>query len=89
MTGSLHIEGFEVPIHGSLGAPILLGGAPRGIAILNGTLAAAVGLGLQLWLAGLLIWAAGHSLAVLTARRDPQFAPVLVRHLRQRGILAC
>lgn len=84
-----HIEGFEVPIHGSLGAPILLGGAPRGIAILNGTLAAAVGLGLQLWLAGLLIWAAGHSLAVLAARRDPQFAPVLVRHLRQRGFLAC
>ncbi|MEZ5656270.1 MAG: VirB3 family type IV secretion system protein [Sphingobium sp.] len=89
MTGTEHIEGFEVPIHGSLGAPILLGGAPRGIAILNGTLAAAVGLGLQLWLAGLLIWAAGHSLAVLAARRDPQFAPVLVRHLRQRGFLAC
>lgn len=86
---SNHIAGFEVPIHGSLGAPILLGGAPRGIAILNGTLAAAVGLGLQLWLAGLLIWAAGHSLAVLAARRDPQFAPVLVRHLRQRGYLAC
>ena len=84
-----HIAGFEVPIHGSLGAPILLGGAPRGIAILNGTLAAAVGLGLQLWLAGLLIWAAGHSLVVLAARRDPQFAPVLVRHLRQRGFLAC
>ncbi len=89
MSGGAHIEGFEVPIHGSLGAPILLGGAPRGIAILNGTLAAAVGLGLQLWLAGLLIWAAGHSLAVLAARRDPQFAPVLVRHLRQRGFLAC
>jgi len=89
MTGTEHIEGFEVPIHGSLGAPILLGGAPRGIAILNGTLAAAVGLGLQLWLAGLLIWAAGHSLAVLAARRDPQFAPVLVRHLRQQGFLAC
>lgn len=89
MTGASHIEGFEVPIHGSLGAPILLGGAPRGIAILNGTLAAAVGLGLQIWLAGLLIWAAGHSLAVLAARRDPQFAPVLVRHLRQRGFLTC
>ncbi len=89
MNGGSHIEGFEVPIHGSLGAPIQLGGAPRGIAILNGTLAAAVGLGLQMWFAGLLIWAAGHSLAVLAARRDPQFAPVLVRHLRQRGFLAC
>ena len=36
-----HIEGFEAPIHGSLGSPILLGGAPRGLAIVNGTLAAA------------------------------------------------
>ena len=83
------LEGFEVPIHMSLGAPILLGGAPRGIAILNGTLAAAVGLGLQQWIAGLLIWAAGHSIAVLAARRDPHFAPVLLRHLRQKGYLAC
>ncbi len=35
-----HLEGFEAPIHGSLGSPILLGGAPRGIAIVNGTIAA-------------------------------------------------
>jgi len=84
-----HIEGFEAPIHRSLGSPILLGGAPRGIAIVNGTLAAAVGLGLQQWLAGMVLWAAGHSLAVLAARRDPDFAPVLVRHLRQKGYLAC
>lgn len=84
-----HVEGFGAPIHRSLGSPILLGGAPRGIAIVNGTLAAAVGLGLQQWLAGLVLWAAGHSLAVLAARRDPDFAPVLVRHLRQKGYLAC
>ncbi|HEX7853645.1 MAG TPA: VirB3 family type IV secretion system protein [Sphingobium sp.] len=87
--GGPHIEGFEVSIHGSLGFPILLGGAPRMIAIVNGTLAAAVGLGLQQWLAGVLLWAAGHSLAVLAARRDPDFAPVLIRHLRQKGHLAC
>jgi type IV secretion system protein TrbD len=84
-----HIEGFEVPIHGSLGSPLLLGGAPRGIAIVNGTLAAAVGLGLQQWLAGLLLWAVGHSVAVMAARRDPYFAPVLLRHIRQKGYLAC
>ncbi|MEZ0136488.1 VirB3 family type IV secretion system protein [Novosphingobium sp. NRRL B-2648] len=83
------IEGFEVPIHTSLGAPLLLGGAPRGIAIVNGTLAAAIGLGLQQWLAGLVIWAAGHSLAVLAAKRDPDFAPVVLRHLRQKGYFAC
>jgi type IV secretory pathway TrbD component len=86
---SIHIEGFEAPLHRSLTEPILLGGAPRGIAILNGTLAAALGLGLQVWLAGLLFWLVGHSLAVFAAKRDPEFATVLARHLRQKGWLAC
>jgi type IV secretion system protein VirB3 len=86
---STHIEGFEAPLHRSLTEPILLGGAPRGIAILNGTLAAALGLGLQVWLAGLILWLVGHSLAVFAAKRDPEFATVLARHLRQRGWLAC
>ena len=86
---SRHPEGFEAPVHRALVEPILLGGAPRGIAILNGTLAAALGLGLQEWLAGLAVWALGHSLAVLAARRDPDIAPVLVRHLRQRGHFEC
>jgi type IV secretory pathway TrbD component len=84
-----HIDGLEAPIHGSLGQPILLGGAPRGLAIVNGTIAAAVGLGLQQWLVGLVLWAVGHSVAVFAARRDPDFAPVLLRHLRQRSYLAC
>ena len=87
--GEGHIAGFEVPIHGSLGSPILLGGAPRGLAIVNGTIAAAVGLGLQQWLAGVLLWAAGHSLAVFAAWRDPDFATVLLRHLRQKGWFTC
>ncbi|MFD1105443.1 MULTISPECIES: VirB3 family type IV secretion system protein [Sphingomonadaceae] len=89
MTGGGHIEGFEAPVHTSLGQPILLAGAPRGLAIVNGTIAAAIGLGLQQWLAGIAIWAVGHSLAVFAARRDPDFAPVLIRHLRQKGHLAC
>jgi len=84
-----HIDGFDVPLHRALTEPILLGGAPRGIAILNGTLAAAMGLGLQQWIAGLLLWLAGHSLAVFAAKRDPDFASVIARHLRQRGYLTC
>ncbi len=44
------MPGFEVPLHRSLTEPILMGGAPRTVAITNGTLAAAVGLGLQLWI---------------------------------------
>ena len=89
MTSSQHIEGFEAPIHRSLTEAILLGGAPRAIAILNGTVAAALGLGLQQWIAGLVLWAFGHSLAVLAAKRDPDFAPVLIRHLRLAGHLSC
>ena len=89
MAGANRIEGFEAPIHRSLTDSILLGGAPRAIAILNGTIAAALGLGLQQWIAGLVLWASGHSLAVLAAKRDPDFAPVLVRHLRQRGRFSC
>src|SRR3546814_18657677 len=83
------IDGFEVPLYRALTEPILLGGAPRGIAILNGTLAAAMGLGLQQWNAGLLLWLAGHSLAVFAANRDPDFASVLSRHLRQQVYFAC
>jgi type IV secretion system protein VirB3 len=81
------IEGFQVPLHRSLTEPILLGGAPRAVAIGNGTLAAAVGLGLQLWLPGLALWLAGHALAVWGARVDPQFVPVLARHLKHRVLL--
>lgn len=78
-----------VPLYRSLTEPILLAGAPRSIAILNGTMAAALGLGLQMWLGGLLLWLAGHSLAVLAARHDPQFAEILPRHLRHKAMLAC
>jgi type IV secretion system protein TrbD len=84
-----HLEGYEAPIHRSLAEPILLGGAPRGLAIVNGTIAAAMGLGLQQWIAGLILWALGHTLMVFAAKRDPDFAPVLARHLRQKGTFSC
>jgi len=76
------VPGFIAPVHRALTEPILLGGAPRSVAILNGTLAAAVGLGLQLWLVGIVIWAIGHLAAVWAARRDPLFVEVTRRHLR-------
>ena len=84
-----HLDGYEAPIHRALTEPILLGGAPRVVAIVNGTAAAAIGLGLQQWIAGLLLWTVGHSVSVLAARRDPQFAQVLLRHLRLAGRWAC
>lgn len=76
------VPGFTVPIHRALSEPILLGGAPRALAILNGTLAGAVGLGLRLWLVGLVLWAIGHLVAVWAARRDPLFVEVVRQHLR-------
>ncbi len=84
-----HVPGFEAPLHRALTEPILLGGAPRAIAIVNGTVAAALGLGLQMWIAGIVLWLLGHSLAVFAAKRDPDFAPVLARHLRQKAWWTC
>ncbi|RYE45097.1 MAG: conjugal transfer protein TrbD [Hyphomicrobiales bacterium] len=80
-------SGFEVPLHRSLTEPILLGGAPRAVAIANGTLAAAVGIGLQLWLPGIALWIAGHALAVWGARMDAQFMQVFARHVKHRPLL--
>lgn len=85
----MSVEGFEIPLHRALTEPILMGGAPRNVAIVNGTLAAALGLGLQLWLAGLAVWIAGHAAAVYAARKDPAFMQVLIRHTRHKGHLSC
>ena len=81
------MPGFEVPLHRSLTEPILLGGAPRTVAIANGTLAAAVGLGLQLWIPGLVLWIVGHALAVWGARVDPQFRQVFARPVKHKPLL--
>jgi len=79
--------GFEVPLHRSLTEPILLGGAPRAVTISIGTAAAAIGLGLQLWVPGLVVWLVGQSIAVWGARLDPQFMQVLTRHVKHRALL--
>ncbi len=82
-------EGYEIPLHRSLTEPILMAGAPRTAAIAIGTLAAAVGLGLQLWIPGLVLWAVGHSAAVFMARSDPDFMAVAGRSTRHKEHLTC
>jgi len=86
MTGAVGpgepIAGYFAPVHRALTEPILLGGAPRSLAIVNGTLAGAIGLGLRLWIAGLVIWAIGHALPVRPARGAPHFVDVARRPLR-------
>ena len=76
------MPGWSVPLHRSLTEPILLGGIPRGIAIALGTLAAAIGLGLQLWLAGIGVYVLGHGIGLFLTRQEPQFMAVFARHLR-------
>lgn len=76
------VPGYYAPIHRALTETILLGGAPRAVAILNGTLAAAIGLGLRLWFVGAALWLIGHLAAVWATKRDPDFVDVVRRHLR-------
>ena len=71
------LPGFAAPVHRALAEPILLAGAPRALAIVNGTLAAAIGIGLHLWVIGLIMAVLGHGLAVMAA----QILPVARRHL--------
>lgn len=73
---------YAAPVHRALTEPILLAGAPRALAILNGTIAAALGLGLRLWIVAIILGLIGHALAVWAAKRDPAFVEVARRHLR-------
>lgn len=73
---------FAAPVHRALTEPVLLAGAPRAIALVNGTVAASLGVGLRLWLLGLLLWLAGHALAVWAAKHDPLIFEVGRRALR-------
>ena len=87
MSRAVSVDGFEVPLHRSLTEPIFLGGAPRSVAIVNGTLAAAVGIGLQLWAIGIVLGLAGHMLAVWGGKADPQFMDVFARHVKHKPFL--
>ena len=77
------MEGFEVPIHRSLTQVLMIAGAPREITIVNGTLTAALVLGLHS-LIGLPVGLGLHLLTVAITKRDPQFFATFRRQLRQR-----
>lgn len=76
-------DGFEISFHGALAEPITLGGVPRGLAVLIGTLTAILILGLQAPLIGaplgLALWIGAYAMA----RQDPYVFDILRRHLRQ------
>ncbi len=74
--------GWQVPVHQSLTAPLLIGGIPRQTAILLGSFTGALGLYITLWVVpvALLTWVA---LAAWT-RHDPQGIAVFVRFWGQK-----
>lgn len=74
-------DDYVAPLRTSLTRPILLGGVPRAFAILNATLAAAIGVGLQQPWLGLPLWLAAHGAAAWAATRDPWFLETWPRHL--------
>lgn len=76
--------GYNVTIHNSLTAPILMGGVPRQLAILNGTFCAAVTFGLHSLLA-IPVCFLIHIAAMLMAKKDPYFFQVGLRHIRQKS----
>lgn len=79
-------DGFSVPIHRSLTTPVMLGGLPRKIAILNGTLIIAFVLGAHnLWI--LPVGILSHLVLVALHRRDPDILLVLKRNLNRPPFL--
>lgn len=75
------VPGYFVPVRHALTQPILMGGAPRPYAILNGTLAAVVVFAGAL-AAGVILGVVGHIVGVFLARRDPDALDVLKRAMR-------
>lgn len=82
------VPGYLAPVRQALTQPILMGGAPRSYAILNGTLAAIVAF-VGAIVPGILLGIAGHVLGVFLARRDPDVIEVLKRAMRISGRLEC
>lgn len=79
------MEGFEIPIHRSLTQKIMVAGVPREMAMINGTLCAAIVLGLHnMW--GIPIGIALHIGAAALAKHDPLFFEVFRRQIKQKKV---
>jgi type IV secretion system protein VirB3 len=80
------VPGFYAPVRQALTQPILMGGAPRPYAILNGTLGAVIAFA-GAPIAGVILGVVGHIVGVFLARRDPDVLDVLKRAMRISGRL--
>ena len=75
--------GFRIRLHNALVTPIMLMGVPRRLAIINGTLCAAIVLGLHA-IYIIFLFIAIHLAAMVLAKKDPHFFEVMLRHTRQK-----
>ena len=66
-------EDFRIALRTSLTRPLLLAGVPRTFAILNATVGAAIGFGLQQPLIALPLWAIIQAGGAYASARDPWF----------------
>ncbi len=76
--------GYRVPVHNSLTKQLMLGGVPRGIAIINWTFCIALSMPLRTWYAiplSLFI----HAVCFAAARRDPDFFNVIRRSVHYKS----
>lgn len=81
-------EDYRIPLRTSLTRPILMGGVPRSFAILNATIGAAIGLGLQQPLIGLPLWLVLQGAAAWAAARDPWFIDTWPSHMAKPHFFA-
>jgi type IV secretion system protein VirB3 len=88
MSEAIDLDGFRVVLRTSLTRPILLGGVPRAFAILNATLGAAIGFGLQQPFIALPLWAILQGGAAWASALDPWFLDTWPRHLTKPSYLA-
>jgi len=79
-------EGFNVPIHRSLTTPVMLGGLPRHIAIINGTVIISFVLGAHnLWV--LPVGIVSHLVLVALHKSDADILSVIKRNLNRPSFL--
>lgn len=79
----METPGYRIKLHNALVTPILIAGAPRKFAILNGTFCAAMVLGLRaIYLLPLFI--IFHIIAAIFTKRDPYFFEIVLRHLHKK-----
>lgn len=76
-------DGYEIPLHRAITQPILWGGVPERFFIVNMAITAIIAIPLHMIVLGIAFGIVIHTLLAWLTKRDPHFADVLPRHLKQ------